>query len=175
MKEAMWGVGIIGLSVLGFFLISTFGNITVTNQFNYTTMKNAVEAAMYDARDIASYRTGFCLCTKQAKVNGKYNFESSEDYTIHYPENGECQSSSSLGTCDLLEGEYKIDKKVFSESLVRRFAEMIGNNKNYQIIIQDVIEYPPKVSVSIKSSDTNDVDNDEFIINNQMDAILETK
>ena len=172
LKEALWGLGIIALSVFGFLLINTFGNITVTNQFNYTTMKNVVEAAMYDARDIPHYRTGFCLCTDKEKVDGKYVFTSSNDYTIVEPTNNTCPVNTKK-SCELFEGEYKIDKKVFSESLVRRFAEMVDNNKNYEIVIQDVIEYPPKVSVAIRSKDNNALNDGEFTINNQIDAILE--
>ena len=173
MKEAMWGLGVIALSVFGFLLINTFGNITVTNQFNYSTMKNVVEAAMYDARDIPHYRTGFCLCSSKEKVDDKWIFENSSEYTIVEPDNSSCPIVENR-TCELLEGEYKIDKKVFSESLVRRFAEMVGNNKDYQIIIQDIIEYPPKVSVAILSQDSQALGEGEFTITNQIDAILES-
>ena len=79
LKVAFWGIGIIILGVLGAVLINLFGNIAVTNQLNYTTMKNAVEAAMYDAID-EKYMSGFCLCTDKEKVNGKYSFTSRKDY-----------------------------------------------------------------------------------------------
>ena len=63
LKVAMWGVGLLVLGAFGFFLINLFGNITVTNQLNYTTLRNSIEAAMLDSVDIASYRSGFCFCT----------------------------------------------------------------------------------------------------------------
>lgn len=174
MKVAMWGLGILALSIVGMVLFSTFGNITVTNQLNYTTMKNTVEAAMYDSLDIAHYRTGFCLCTSKKKVDGKWSFTSSDEYIIKDIENNSCPVVEGK-TCELLEGEYKIDKKKFAESLVRRFAEMVDNSKEYNLVVQDVIEYPPKASVMVKSFDDQLLSSDEFTISNQIDAILESK
>ena len=65
MKSAMWMVFIFALGVVGIVLINIFGNITTTNQQDYTLIKNTVEASMYDAIDIASYRAGFYLCTNK--------------------------------------------------------------------------------------------------------------
>ena len=175
MKVAMWGLGLLGIGIFGFFLISLFGNITVTNQLNYTTMKNTVEAAMHDAIDIAHYRTGFCICANNSsKKNGKYQFTNSNQYMIKEIENGQC-SDYNWDSCEVVNGEYKIDKRVFAESLVRRFAEVINNSKEYNIIIQDVIEYPPKVSVRVESEDKQAFSDDTFGITNQIDAILEEK
>ena len=183
LKVAMWALGLFVLSIFGLVLINVFGNITVTNQLNYTTMKNTVEAAMYDSLDMAHYRTGFCICTNKSKttINGKsvWSFNSSKDYQISDVkyENGvgKCEGTIEKPNCELLEGEYKINSDVFTESLVRRFAEMVNNNKDYQIVIQDIIEYPPKVSVKINSNDTQAFGDDEFTISNQIDAILEVK
>lgn len=182
LKVAMWTLGIFVLGILGVLLISLFGNITVTDQLNYTTMKNAVEASMYDALDIAHYRAGFCLCTNEEFETGKkWIFESDTDYElldIKYDEEGKeiCESPTNRN-CRKLVGEYRIKPKVFTESLVRRFAEMITNDKDYRIIIQDVIEYPPKVSVRIVSDDDEyiptDKDSGGYSINNQIDAIIE--
>lgn len=174
MKEAMWALGIFGLSLFALLMINTFGSITVTNQFNYTTMKNTVEAAMNDALDIPHFRTGFCLCSNLDKVGGKWVFENSSQYAITDPVDNACQTGS-YKKCELLEGEYKINKKVFAESLVRRFAQVVGNNREYQIIIQDIIEYPPKVSVAIKSKDNQPLGDGSFTISNQIDSIIETK
>ena len=80
LKEAMWGVGLIFISIFGIFLVNIFGNIAVTNQQDYTAMTNTVEAAMNDAKDIARYRSGFCICSSKQKVNNKWVFESSKEY-----------------------------------------------------------------------------------------------
>ncbi len=178
MKVAFWGLALFVLSILGIVLVNLFGNITVTDQLNYTTMKNAVEASMYDSIDLAHYRAGFCLCTDVKKVNNKWVFKDDSEYEIKditYV-NG-VETCNSKKTCEVLHGEYKINKKVFTESLVRRFAEMVNNNKNYEIIIQDIIEYPPKVSVRINSIDDEFLPTDDtyegYTIVNQIDAILE--
>ena len=182
MKVAMWAVGLLVLSILGVVLVNLFGNITVTNQLNYTTMKNAVEAAMYDSLDIAHYRAGFCLCTNKEKTSGKWVFENDEDYVlsdVKYDENNNEKCESTLKNCEVMMGEYRIKPKAFSESLVRRFAEVVNNNKDYTITIQDIIEYPPKVSVRVVSKDEEfsptEKNSGGYTIVNQMDAIIETK
>lgn len=164
----MWGVGLLVLSMLGLMLVNLFGNITVTNQLNYTSMKNAVQAAMYDAVDEARYRSGFCI-----KTNGKKNFTSVDYLPI-------VDVDKKTNMCppgyDFVSGEYMIDANVFKESLVRRFADVVNNNKDYQVIVQEVIEYPPKVSVRIDSFDRYDLgknDNTSFTIVNSIDSILE--
>ena len=188
MKVAMWALGIFALSIFGLVLINTFGNITVTNQLNYTTMKNAVEAAMYDSLDIAHYRSGFCLCTNLEKSNDngktRWVFKNSNQYEItdivantNPLKEDSCAKAKNkkFTNCEIIEGEYKINPTVFSESLVRRFAEMVNNNKAYEITIQDVIEYPPKVSVRVDSEDGNVFGDDGYTISNQVDALLEVE
>ena len=175
MKEAMWGVGIVMLGIFGIFLISLFGNITVTNQQDYTAMKNTVEAAMHDAVDVARFRTGFCVCTNNEKEQYKYVFKSSDEYEIADLINGECvpKDGSVMKNCNAIEGEYSIDKEIFAESLVRRFAESIKGNSDYLIEIDDVIEYPPKVSVTVRSTNSYEVGGGDYNIYNHIDSILE--
>ncbi len=174
LKVAMWGVGLLILSIFGFFLINIFGNITVTNQQNYTIMKNAVQAAMYDALDIARYRTGFCVCSVNGKnINDKWIFNNSKEYKITDIVDGKCNLNGA--TCKMVSGEYKINSGVFAESLIRRFAENVTGSKRYQIVVNDVIEYPPKVKVTINSYDTNLNSDEEFTIVNEIDAILESE
>ena len=178
MKEAIWGVGILALCLFGLVLVNLFGDVTVTNQQDYTLMKNTVEAAMHDAVDIASYRYGFCLCTKQAKVGEKYVFTDKSQYSIHELKEDSCSYIIDAGSCEKLTGETKINKDVFAESLLRRFGDTAKNSKDYQIIIHEVIEYPPKVSVTFKSTNTFNIFSDnseEFNITNTMDSILEYK
>ena len=177
MKEAMWGIGLIMLAIFGIFLISLFGNITVTNQQDYTAMKNTVEAAMYDSIDMGLFRTGFCVCTNnKIDKNGILVFKDSSEYEITTQKDGICNfnENSTKTNCKVVEGEYIINKKIFAESLVRRFAESVKGNNNYQIIIEDVIEYPPKVSVNIRASNTYDFSDEDYVIDNHIDAILET-
>jgi len=178
----MWGVGILALCLFGLVLVNLFGDITVTNQQDYTLMKNTVEASINDAVDIAAYRYGFCLCTSKSKTmdvdgNLKWSFSDVSQYSIYDLKNDSCDYVKTL-KCEKMLGETKIRKEVFAESLIRRFGENSKNTKNYEIIIQEVIEYPPKVSVMIKSGNTFNIfqsDEDEFNIVNSIDSILEEK
>ena len=187
----MWAVFIFIMGIIGIVLINIFGNITTTNQQDYTLMKNITEAAMHDAIDYASYKSGFYLCITNSgltkdKTTGVYQFNSTNDYKIVRNRSGvelDLKDVSDDKMCDFLQGEYIINRDVFVESLLRRFSENINNNKSYEITIQNVIEYPPKVSVRIdtyntyNSSQSNDpnFNKGDFQIRNQIDAILEEK
>ena len=177
LKVAMWGVGIFVVGLLGLVLINLFGNITVTNQFNYTTMKNAVQAAMYDSLDIARYRTGFCLCTTDgSKIGGEIKmFTNKNQYVISDIKDGVCEN---INSCVALFGEYRLDANKFESIFKERFENVISNNKEYKYTIKEVIEYPPKVSVRVISSDeeffSTDKDAGGYDIVNQIDAIIET-
>lgn len=56
MKEAIWGYAIIVLGILAIGIIWFFANSTKTDQHNYNLLKETVEAAMFDAVDLAVYR-----------------------------------------------------------------------------------------------------------------------
>lgn len=180
---AFYGLAILFFGILGIFLISLFGDITVTNQQDYTFLKNSVEAAMYDSIDEVSYKKGFCLCTNISQTNGLYKFNKDSDYAIQTLYNRDECNSTGYRYCEKLIGEYKINEEVFVESFLRRFAENTNANKNYKVIVKDVIEYPPKVSVEIRTYDNyNLFDTEEatftesdFEIANNIDAILEDR
>ena len=70
----------------------------------------------------------------------------------------------------------RINREAFVESFVRRFAQNASLANTYVIEIYDVNEYPPKVSLKVKTKQGTFVANQEieFDITNQIDAILET-
>lgn len=181
MKTAMWAVFIFILGVVGIVLINIFGNITTTNQQDYTLLKNSVEASMYDAIDVASYRAGFYVCTNQENLT----FDNKNNYTIINRQANLDYTSSfkNYNKCQEVIGEVKILADVFQESFLRRFTENINNNKSYKVTIQEIIEYPPKVSVRVDTyntynstdSTTYEFNEGDFQISNRIDAILEDK
>ena len=192
MKVAMWAVMLFILGIFGTVLINIFGNITTTNQQDFTLIRNTVEAAMNDSIDRASMRAGFYLCPKVGKYekdsDGRMVFDSKDDYGIFLKRNGvdvmaSISSEYEKNNCQDLYGETKINADVFVESFLRRFAENVNNNKSYKVTVQDVIEYPPKVSIRIDTyntynssgSTTLDFDSGDFNIRNQVDAIFEDK
>lgn len=184
MKAAYYAIAVIVFGLFGIVLISLFGDITVTNQQDYTLLKNAVEAAMYDSVDLVSKTKGFCLCTNISQTNGRFVFNSKNDYVIRNLGNNETFCNvSGYSYCQKLEGEIKINEEVFAESFTRRFTENVKGDKNYKIIIQEVIEYPPKVSVEVRSysnynlfqSTSGTFTDADFDISNKIDSIFENR
>lgn len=57
MKESFWGVLVITLGILAITFIFIFQNITNTDEHNMHLLKETTEAAMYDAFDLAAYRS----------------------------------------------------------------------------------------------------------------------
>lgn len=56
MKDSIWGYLIIVLGILAIGIIWFFANATRTDQHDYNLLKETVEAAMFDAVDLAEYR-----------------------------------------------------------------------------------------------------------------------
>ena len=89
----------------------------------------------------------------------------------------ESTEASTFDALDLtyyrLSGNLRIVEDKFVENLTRRFAENVTIG-NYTIIVEDISEVPPKISLRIKSGITS-LRGEEFGIVNRVDAILETK
>ena len=70
----------------------------------------------------------------------------------------------------------RINREVFVESFIRRFSQNASLSNTYVIEFYDINEYPPKVSLKVKTKEGKVVANQEveFDITNQIDAILET-
>ena len=190
MKVAWVTLAIIVASILGLLLINLFGDITVTNQQDYTLMKNAVEAAMYDSQDMDAFEKGICVCTNKQRNNNKFTFNDTSEYYIEDFDNtsSDCsylESSDNIEGkykyCEYKIGEFKINKEVFAEAFVRRFTESVRGDTEYKIDIKDISEYPPKVSVRVSSYDNYQItdskeatfDSSDFSIVNEINGIIE--
>lgn len=57
MKESFWGIFVVSLGVLSILFIFLFQSMTNTDEQNYNLLREVTEAAMYDAVDLAAYRT----------------------------------------------------------------------------------------------------------------------
>ncbi len=78
------------------------------------------------------------------------------------------------------DGTVRIDREVFVESFIRRFAQDATLQHQYHITIYDVYELPPKVSIKVEtlgSETTETIPGAEtsFLLTHRIDAILETK
>ncbi len=79
----------------------------------------------------------------------------------------------------VMEGESKIirmDREAFVESFIRRFSQNASLANTYVVEFYDINEYPPKVSIKLKTKEGGSVGNDSytFDITNQIDAIIES-
>ena len=56
MKWSFAGVGLIIIGLFGFLIVILFNEITVSNELDYNTLKDATEAAIIESVDVAYYR-----------------------------------------------------------------------------------------------------------------------
>ena len=192
----MWGLGLVMLSLLTIVIIGVISNISLTNQQDYYGVKQTSEAATYDSKYEVAYIKGICVCGQDKGTNIKYSYLESVDlgdykwkntnavagsegspYTVSLvDENGNCQSPNPNYTkCEARIGEYVIDPDVFTESVIARLGSIIKPSEVYDIKVQEVIPYPPKISVYISYHQAlnNGGDAINAEIPNQIDAVIE--
>lgn len=133
MKESMWMYMFATLGIVGLILINLFGKIVVSNEQNYYLLKEITEASMQDAVDLRAYREG---------VGYDGVTMTSDPMSMH------CVSYQP--------GTVRIIREKFVESFMMRFANSADLNKNYRIIIHDLDECPPKVSLSLIATESFD-------------------
>ncbi len=134
MKESMWMYMFATLGIIGLILINIFGQVVVSNEQNYYLLKEITEASMYDAVDLYAYRSGIGYDGVTMQTD---------------PESMHCLAYKP--------GTIRIIKEKFVESFVRRFADNAELNRNYRIVIHDIDECPPKVSVSLIATNSFDL------------------
>ena len=133
MKESMWMYMFATLGIIGLILINLFGQIVVSNEQNYYLLKEITEAAMQDSVDLRAYREGV----------GYDGVSVSSD-----PESMHCVAYQP--------GTVRIIREKFVESFMMRFANSADLNRNYRVVVHDVDECPPKVSVSLIATNSFD-------------------
>lgn len=72
-------------------------------------------------------------------------------------------------------GIIRMDREMFLESFVRRFANNVDMTRTYDIKVIDLNETPPKVSIQVDSNTVASFNTETAAIRNKIDAILETK
>ena len=125
----MWGVLFLALGITGIVLINIFGEITIQNEQNYYSLKEVTKAAMEDAVDeyALKYGIGYDGVTQTA-----------------YPEYMHCEEG--------VPGTVRIIKERFVELFILKFSESVNINNDYEIVFNDIDECPPKVTVTVTSS-----------------------
>ena len=79
-----------------------------------------------------------------------------------------------IGYYRLSGGLYRMDKEKFAESFVRRLAQNVSNDREYDIKFYDINETPPKVTIKIDSSTATSLNGDNLNISNKISSIMET-
>ena len=159
MNSSMWMYFFMVMGILGIVLINIFGHVVISNEQNYYLLKEISEAAMVDAVDLKAYRDG---------VGWDGVTEDTDPESMHCLEG--------------IPGTVRIVKEKFVESFVRRFANSADLCRKYKIIINDIDECPPKVTVTLVSTEKFsflsffkvEYDTDENIVN-VLTGILENK
>lgn len=159
MNSSMWMYFFMVMGILGIVLINIFGHVVISNEQNYYLLKEISEAAMVDAVDLKAYRDG---------VGWDGVTEDTDPESMHCLEG--------------IPGTVRIVKEKFVESFLRRFANSADLSRKYKIIINDIDECPPKVTVTLVSTEKFsflsffkvEYDTDENIVN-VLTGILENK
>lgn len=167
MKYGYAGIAMIFFGLMGLVIIVMFEFITIDNESEYYTLKEALKASMIESIDIACYRND----------NGSDAVQSSDEegaeiieYDIPKSEQG----------CN---GELKIAEQKMVENFTKRFAASVnGDVDDYTIKFYDIIESPPKASVIIRSRNSSfqgllkneNGNGGDIYISNDLTGILET-
>ena len=130
MNSSMWMYFFMVMGILGIVLINIFGNVIMSNEQNYYLLKEITEAAMIDAVDLKAYRDG---------IGWDGVTEDTDPESMHCVEG--------------IPGTIRIIEEKFVESFVRRFASSAQLNRKYKIIINDIDECPPKVTVTLVATE----------------------
>lgn len=129
MKSSMWGILFLTLGLTGIVLINIFGEVTIKNEQNFYSLKEVTKAAMEDAVDEFALEFG---------VGYDGVTQTTDPKSMH---------------CDAhVKGTVRIIKERFVELFILKFAESVNVDNDYEIIFNDIDECPPKVSVTVKST-----------------------
>ena len=79
-----------------------------------------------------------------------------------------------IGYYRLSGGLYRMDKEKFAESFVRRLAQNVSNDREYDIKFYDINETPPKVTIKIDSLTATSFNGDNLNISNKISSVMET-
>lgn len=117
MKESIWGYAIIVLGILAVGVIWFFANSTRTDQHNYNLLKETVEASMYDAIDLSSYRKDGIIRIEEEKFV--------ENFIRRFAENADLSNEYLIEIYDVNEVPPKVSLKISSRSKTNATGELV--------------------------------------------------
>ena len=150
MKYSYATFGMIVIGLFAFAIVWVFQMVTVNNEGDYYSLKEAMEASMYESIDWVYYATG------------------------GLGDDGEPLIQNVPTGCH---GQIRIIEEKFVSNFTRRFVKnTMGSSNGYTIQIYDVMEFPPKASVRILNKTASMSLNDsDFTVVNELSGILMSK
>lgn len=106
MRESIWGYAVIVLGVISIGVIWFIANVTRTDQHNYNMLKETVEASMFDALDLASYRRDGTIKIEEEKFV--------ESFLLRFSNNADKSNEYEVEIYDINETPPKVSLRVRS-------------------------------------------------------------
>ena len=131
MREAYWGYAIIALGITAVLCMWFVANVTRTDQHNYNLLKETVEASMYDAIDLSSYRKDGIIKIEEEKFV--------ENFIRRFAENADLSNEYLIEIYDVNEVPPKVSLKV-SSIKKQNFLLTQDPNKVYEFDIVNNID-----------------------------------
>ncbi len=120
MRESIWGYAVIVLGVLAIGIIWFLSTSTNTDQHNYNLLKEAVEASMYDAVDLAAYRKDGTVRIEDQKFL--------ENFIRRFAESADLSNEYKIEIYDITETPPKVSLRVSSAKSNTSTGEVIDFN-----------------------------------------------
>lgn len=117
MKESFWGAAVVAIGVITIFFILFFQSITNTDEHNYHLLKEATEAAMYDALDLASYKNDGVIRIDREKFV--------ENFLRRFAESATLSNTYKVEIYDVNETPPKVSIKVSSSEQTNLTGEVL--------------------------------------------------
>ena len=135
MKEVYWGYWLILLGVLITVVMMLISNVTTSTTQDYYLIKEVTEAAMFDAVDLATYRTDGTL-----KINREKFVES---FVRRFAENVALTKVYTVEFSDLIEQPPKVSVRV--KSATSQFV-IAGDATQFDVVnkLDAILELPAK-------------------------------
>lgn len=117
MKESFWGIFIILLGIVTIAVIFFIQEVTNTDEQNYNLLREATEAAMYDAVDLAAYRASGVIKINREKFV--------ENFLRRFAQNASLQNQYVIEIFDVNETPPKVSLRVSTKLATSATNEIV--------------------------------------------------
>lgn len=117
MKESFWGIFIVLLGIVTIAVIFFIQEATNTDEQNYNLLREATEAAMYDAVDLATYRASGVVKINREKFV--------ENFLRRFSESASLQNTYVVEIFDVNETPPKVSLRVSTKLATTATNELV--------------------------------------------------